>query len=84
MKCNSRSVPDRCDILVSMDLGNVRWGLIGLVNVWVEEEKTFRKVCAKFAPKHNCLHTSATKDHSMVLLLNKHSCLLIKECAESL
>lgn len=69
MKCKSRSVPDRYDILASMDLSNVRWGLLGWVNVWVEEKKTVQKVCTKFAYKHKCLQTSAAKDHSMVLLV---------------
>lgn len=69
MKYKSRSVPDRYDILASIDLGNVRWGLLGWVNVWVEEKKTVQKVCTKFAYKHKCLQTSAAKDHSMVLLV---------------
>lgn len=58
MKYKSRSVPDRYDILASMDLGNVRWGLLGWVNVWVEEKKTVQKVCTKFAYKHKILMSS--------------------------
>lgn len=60
-------MPDRCDILASVDLGNVSTVLIELVNDLVEEKKTVQKVCAKFAYKHNCLQTSAGSLHDALV-----------------